>query len=187
MASGPDPGDPGDPVDPADGDEGHPDLPATDVEVATHVHFCAAGSFPLRLAELFFADDGLYIVEYSYITPLFGLGTGQPKRDARTMRAVYDRDGLDGVILSGDRVLWLNYGMIERIVLHSGGRLAHPKLTVRAKDGHSYAYRVHDEERRFEGLAADLDARAREFGYDFEAREGLGLTVRENLIRFLWQ
>ncbi|MEF8830682.1 MAG: hypothetical protein V5A23_04005, partial [Halobacteriales archaeon] len=45
-----------------------------------HVHFGATGTVPLRLAELFFTDEGLWIVEYGTFTPLFGLASGGPAR-----------------------------------------------------------------------------------------------------------
>lgn len=165
-------------------DEGHPDLPTTDIDVEAHIHFGMAGSFPLRLAEFFLVGDGLYIAEYSRITPLFGLATRQPGKDAAAMGAIYDRDGIDGVLLSADRVLWLNPDSIDRVTLHDGGWLGYPKITVYTADRQSYAYRVHGGERSFEGIAADLDDWADGVGVETEAVGGLGLSLRENVVRF---
>lgn len=159
------------------------DLPNTDIEVETHVHFGMAGSFPLRLAELFFADDGLHIVEYSYITPMFGLGTRKHRREARAMQAVYDHHGLDEVLLQGDSVTWLNYDAVERVVLYAGGWLGRPKITVYAADGQSYAYRLH-EEGNVVDVASRIEESADRHGFDVELQTGLGFTPTENVRRF---
>ena len=85
------------------------DLPETEITVEAHVHYGMTGSFPLRMAELFFADDGLHVAEYGYVTPLFGLGMRTHKRDATAMRRVYEVHGIDEVLLQADSVVWLNY------------------------------------------------------------------------------
>ncbi|HET7325504.1 MAG TPA: hypothetical protein VFJ06_14345 [Halococcus sp.] len=158
------------------------DLPRTDIEVFLHVHFGMTGSFPLRLAELFFASDGLHIAEYGYITPLFGLGTKKHRRESSGMQAIYDYHGLDEVLLQADSVTWLAYDAIERIVLHDGGRFGRPKLTVYA-DEHSDAYRLHDEEHP-EELAADIETCADRYDFSFETASGVGFSPRENIHRF---
>ena len=170
----------------ADPDELDPaafdDLPSTDIEVLAHVHFGMAGSFPLRLAEVFFASDGLHVVEYGYITPLFGLGMKKHRREAEAMAAVYAYHGIDEVLLQGDSVTWLDYGTVERVVLHDGGRFGRAKLTIYA-DEHSYAYRLHGE-REPAALAADIEACADRFGFAVELTAGVGFSPRENLRRF---
>jgi hypothetical protein len=158
------------------------DLPSTDIEVSVHVHFGMTGSFPLRLADLFFADDGLHITEYSYITPLFGLGTRKHRRESRGIQAIYDHHGLDEVLLQANSVTWLAYDTVERVVVHDGGRLGRPKLTV-STDERSYAYRLHDEEHPSE-LAADIEACIDQHDFDVETVSGIGFSPVENVRRF---
>lgn len=164
------------------GPEDFADLPSTDIETAVHVHFGMAGSFPLRIGDLFFADDGLHIVEYAYITPMFGLGMRKHKREAKAMQSVFDVHGLDEVLLQGDKVVWVNYDHVERVLIDRGGYMGRPKLTVYEEDGTSYAYRLYDDD------ADDLATALRDVGetYDFEVRveSGSGFRPRENLTRF---
>lgn len=159
------------------------DLPNTDVEVHTHVHFGMTGSFPLRLAELFFADDGLYIVEYGYITPLFGLGAHKHRREAGAMAAVYDHHGLDEVLLQGDSFTWLNYAAIDQVVLYDGGRIGRPKIAVYSENGPSHAYRLHDIE-VFEELEADIEEICTRYEITVDRRTGVGFSPGESLRRF---
>jgi hypothetical protein len=160
------------------------DLPTTDIETELHVHFGMAGSFPLRLADLFFADDGLHIVEYSYITPMFGLGTKKHRREASAMQEVYDVHGLDEVLLQGDTVHWLNYRAIDRVVLHRGGYFGRPKLTVYpADESRSHAVRLHEEDDP-DALAASLREVAEGRPFDVVVETGAGFDPRENVQRF---
>lgn len=161
------------------------DLPNTDIEVETHVHFGMTGSFPLRIAELFFASDGLHIVEYAYITPLFGLGTRKHKREAKTMQAIYDVHGLDEVLLHGDSVIWLNYASLDRVTVHDGGQLGRPKITVET-DGPTYAYRLHVD-LDAESLAARVADSADRHGFSVDLVSGMGVALRENVRRFFAQ
>lgn len=158
------------------------DLPNTDIEVLVHVHFGMTGSFPLRLTDLFFADDGLHIVEYSYITPMFGLGTKKHRREAGAMEAIYDTHGLDEVLLQGDSTTWLAYDTVERVVLHEGGRFGRPKLTVYT-DERSYAYRLHGDKSRKE-LAAAIETCADRYDFAVETVSGVGFSPVENVRRF---
>lgn len=158
------------------------DLPSTDIEVEAHVHFGMTGSFPLRIAELFFASDGLHIVEYAYITPLFGLGTRKHKREAKTMRSIYDVHGLDEVLLHGDSVIWLNYDTLDRIAVHDGGWVGRPKITI-STDGPTYAYRLHGEPDT-ESLVADIDNSAERHGFSVELVSGVGFAPSENIRQF---
>lgn len=157
------------------------DLPNTGIEVETHVHFGMTGSFPLRIAELFFASDGLHIVEYAYITPLFGLGTRKHKREAKTMQSIYDVHGLDVVLLHGDSVIWLNYASLDRVTVHDGGRLGRPKITVETA-GPTYAYRLHDD-LDTESLAARVTDSAERHGFSVDLVSGMGVTLRETVRR----
>lgn len=157
-------------------------LPSTDIEVFVHVHFGMAGSFPLRLAEVFFGSDGLHIVEYGYITPLFGLGTKKHRREAKAMQAIYDTHGIDEVLLQGDSATWLDYGTVERVVFYDGGRFGRPKLTIYT-DEHSYAYRLHDEESPTE-LATDIEACTDQHDFAVEIVSGIGYSPHESIRRF---
>lgn len=161
------------------------DLPNTDIAVETHVHFGMTGSFPLRIAELFFATDGLHIVEYAYITPLFGIGTRKHKREAETMQSVYEVHGLDEVLLQGDSVIWLNYDSLDRVIVHDGGWFGRPKITIET-DGPTYAYRLHDDLDP-ESLAAHISDSADRHGFSVDLVSGVGVTPRESVRRlFGW-
>jgi hypothetical protein len=139
-----------------------------------------AGSFPLRLAEVFFTSDGLHLVEYGYITPLFGLGSKKHRREAEAMGPVNDYHDIDEVLLRDDSVTWLDYGTVERVVLHDGGWFGRPKLTVYT-DEHSYAYRLHDDQ-GIAKLAADIEACADRRGFAVEVVSGVGFSPRSNRI-----
>jgi hypothetical protein len=159
------------------------DLPNTDVMVEYHIHFGMKGSFPLRLADLFLADDGLYVAEYAYIMPLFGLGTRKHHREANAMQEVYDVHGLDEVLLQADQVTWHSYENIERIEVYDGGRLGRPKISIRPIAGQSCAYRLHDID--FDELTTALDTCGECYGFAVAARDGLGIRPRASVNRFL--
>jgi hypothetical protein len=161
------------------------DLPTTDIETELHIHFGMAGSFPLRLVDMFFADDGLHIAEYSYITPMFGLGTKKHRREAGAMQQVYDVHGLDEVLVQADTVHWLNYAAIDRVVLHRGGYFGRPKLTVYPADetARSHAVRLHEEDDP-DALAASLREVAQGRPFDVVVENGSGFDPIENVHRF---
>ncbi|MFB6256636.1 MAG: hypothetical protein ABEH58_07945 [Haloplanus sp.] len=160
------------------------DLPTTDIETELHVHFGMAGSFPLRLADLFFASDGLHIAEYSYITPMFGLGAKKHHREASAMQEVFDVHGLDEVLLQADTVHWLRDEAIDRVVLHRGGYFGRPKLTVYPADetARSHAFRLHEEDP--DALVAAVRDVAEDRPFDVVVEAGSGFDPRENLKRF---
>lgn len=160
------------------------DLPSTDIEVDYHVHYGMTGSFPLRMAEVFFANDGVHIAEYAYITPLFGLGFRKHRREAAGMQRIYEIHGIDEVLLQADGVHWLNPAGLDRIVLYSGGWLGRPKIALYTADGLSYAYRLHDEV-VFDQLVKGITAWADRYEVAVEDRYGLGFTPVESLWRFI--
>lgn len=160
------------------------DLPSTDVEVDRHVHFGMTGSFPLRLAELFFADDGLYIAEYAYITPMFGLAVRKHHREAKGMAAIYEIHGLDEVLLQADGVIWHSYENLDRVVVYDGGALGRPKVAVHPERGSVHAYRLHGDDVDLDDLTADLEACGEKGGFDVERRGGVGFSARRTLARF---
>lgn len=160
------------------------DLPTTDIEVVYHVHYGMTGSFPLRMAELFFANDGIHIAEYAYITPLFGLGFRKHRREAAGMERIYEVHGIDEVLLQADQVNWINPDGVERVVLYSGGWLGRPKVAIYTADGLSYAYRLHDEV-DFSELVEGITGWADRHAVEVVDRYGLGFTPVESLWRFL--
>lgn len=159
-------------------------LPNTDVEVDCHVHFGMTGSFPLRLAELFFADDGLYIAEYSYITPMFGLAVKKHHREARGMAAIFEIHGLDEVLLQADGVVWHSYENVDRAVLYDGGFLGRPKIAIHPERDRVHAYRLHDDDTEFDDLVASLASCGSNHGFVVERRAGVGFSPRASLARF---
>lgn len=176
---GTDPGDFGADPDP----EEFEDLPTSDIEVDAHVHFGMTGSFPLRLAELFFADDGLHIAEYAYLTPMFGLGMRKHQREADAMGRIYDIHGVDEVLLQADTVFWYAYSAVERCVVHDGGASGRPRLAVHTTERPVHAYRLHDVD-DFDALVESLEACGERRGFDVERRTGVGFDLRESLARF---
>ncbi|MFC6732345.1 MULTISPECIES: hypothetical protein [unclassified Haladaptatus] len=158
------------------------DLPSTNVTVECHVHFGMTGSFPLRLAELFFADDGLYVAEYAYITPMFGLGTKKHHREAGAMQAIYDHHGLDEVLLQADAVTWHNYENVVSITVYDGGRVGRPKLTIETASGKGHAYRLHDVS-NLPSLVADLQSVGDHHGFTVTEKDGVGYSLRESVSR----
>lgn len=151
--------------------------------VGVHVHFGMTGTVPLRLAELFFTDAGLRIVEYGTFTPLFGLATGGPRRAAARMARAYVDGGLAAAWERGDRTVALDYDAVERVVVHDGGRLARERIAVHVPEGPPYAYRIHapvEVGALVDGLAsfgptADLPV---------AVRSGVGFAPLESLRRF---
>lgn len=174
MAAGPE-----DDIGQVDPDE----LPTADIEVEANIHFAMTGTFPMRIADLFFAPQGIYIAEYSYITPMFGLGTRKHRKDASAMQALYNTYGIDAVLLHADRVLWLDYGLVDRVVLYTGGRFGRPKVTVFSHDGPSYAYRLLGD-RDFEVVAADVRAAAERHEMDLTVHDRVGFNPRRSVARF---
>lgn len=169
-----------DEIDPAD----FADLPSTDVEIDCHVHFGMTGSFPLKLAELFFADDGLYVAEYAYITPMFGLGMKKHHREARGMAAIYKIHGLDEVLLQADGVVWHSYENVEGVVCYDGGFLGRPKIAVHPEQGRVHAYRLHDEDIAFDDLVTNLETCGAKRGFGVDSRHGVGFSPRASIGRF---
>jgi hypothetical protein len=160
------------------------DLPSTDVVVDYHIHFGMSGSFPLQLADLFVADDGLYIAEYAYIMPLFGLGTRKHHREANAMQEVYDVHGLDEVLLQADQVMWHSHENVEQIDVYDGGRLGRPKISVHPVVGQSHVYRLHDDI-DFGELTTELDTCGERYGFAVAARDGIGIRLRASVDRLL--
>lgn len=170
----------------ADADDLRPDpdeLPTSDIEVEATVHFGMTGTFPMRMAELFFTSDGVYIAEYSYITPVLGLGTRKHRKNADAMQAMYDRYGIDAVLLQADRVFWLDYDLLDRVVMYTGGWFGRPKVAIFSTDGPSYAYRLIGD-REFEEVVADVRPTVERHGVDLAVRDEVGFTPRRNVARF---
>ena len=163
-----------------------PELPSTGIEVEAHLHFGMTGSFPLRLGDLFFTDDGLYVVEYGYVTPFIGLTARKHRREAAGMAALVEHHGVDGAIIEGDRVVWHAYDDLDRVVVHEGGRVGRPKIAVYPATGPSHAFRFHDRV-AFEEGRADLGRVADRHGVAVDERTGLGFTPVESVRRFFWR
>jgi hypothetical protein len=156
------------------------DLPETDINVIYHINFGMAGSFPLRLADIFFCEEGLYITEYGNITPLFGLVTQRHRREAEVMQTIYEYHGIDEILLQADYVVWINYENVDQIHVHGGGRLGRAKFTASTNDGESYSYRIHGEVSRQE-LLANIKKIADQVGLTVDSDSGYGLVLGERL------
>lgn len=182
---------------PPDGADGQPDVddstsppeedvPESGIEVEAHLHFGMTGSFPLRMGDLFFADDGLYVVEYGYVTPFIGLTSKKHRRESTGLASLYDRFGIDAVLVEADAVVWHAYDNVDRVVVHTGGWLGRPKVTVYPGEGPTHAYRFHDRPTFEEGVA-ELEAVARRRNLQLDREEGLGFAPRESIRRFFWK
>ncbi|MFC6835428.1 hypothetical protein [Halomarina ordinaria] len=170
---------------PADGgatrDAGGRDDP---VEVVRHVHFAMTGSFPLRLADLFFADDALYVAEYGHLTPLFGLGTGEHRRAAADARRTYEEGGAEAVLRRADTVRRYAPEALDRVTLHDGGWLGRPRVAVSPATGRGHAYRLH-EVPEFDALADAVSEWGVGRGVTVECGSGIGGGPVERLARLL--
>jgi hypothetical protein len=161
-----------------------PDGDGTDQPtVGVHVHFAMTGTVPLRLADLFFTDEALLVVEYGVFTPLFGLATGGPERAAARMARAYAEDGIAAVRERGDRTVALAYDEVERVVLHDGGRLARERIAIQVADGPPYAYRVHAPV-DLGALAEGLSSFGPTADVPVAVRSGLGFSPLESVRRF---
>lgn len=182
MAGPPPEDDPDGPPLPPD----HEDVPSTGIEVEAHLHFGMTGSFPLRLGDLFFTPDGLYVAEYGYVTPFIGLTAGKHRRESTALASLYDRFGIDAVLVEADAFVWHDYDNVDRVVAHSGGWFGRPKLTVYPDVGPTHGYRFHDRPAFEEGIT-EVETIARRYGFGFERVDGLGFSPRESLERFFWR
>lgn len=175
--------------EPPDGDGRATESPTPDDEasdrptVGVHVHFAMTGTVPLRLADLFFTDEGLLVVEYGVFTPLFGLATGGPRRAAARMARAYAEAGVAAVRERGDHTVALAYDDVEGVVLHDGGRLARERVAVEVADGPPYAYRVHAPV-DLGALAEGLSAFGPTADLPVAVRSGHGFSPVESLRRF---
>ena len=151
--------------------------------VGVHVHFGMTGTVPLRLADLFFTTEHLLVAEYGTITPVVGLLTGAPGREAAGLARTYRDRGLEGVRESVDRTTVVPYEEIERIVCHDGRWVAREKVAVHVADGPPYGYRIHapvDLEAFADGLASFPPTAT----LPVEVRSGVGFDPVESLRRF---
>lgn len=170
---------------PSDADGARELLRRSGIEVDAHLHFGMTGSFPLRLGDLFFAADGLYVVEYGYVTPFVGLAGRKHRRESSAMASLYERYGIDAVLAEADSVVWHRYENVRQVRAYTGGRLGRPKVAVYPRTGPSHAFRFHDRP-GFEEGAADLATVADRRGFAFDERDALGFAPRESLRRFFW-
>jgi hypothetical protein len=156
----------------------------SDIEVGIHAHFGMKGSFPLRIAELFFAADGLHIAEYGMVTPMFGLGMNKHHREAGAMKQVFEQYGIDEVLARADAVTWLAYDAIDEVVVSDGGRLGNPRIGVYTQRREAKAYRIHDDEFDSRGFVDALASYGSEYDIGVSHESGLGYRPVESLRRF---
>lgn len=151
--------------------------------VGVYVHFGMTGTVPLRLADLYFTTDNLLVAEYGTITPVVGLLTGTPRREAARLARTYRERGLEGVRESADRTIVVPYDEIDRIVCYDGRSVAREKIAVHVTDGPPYGYRIHapiDLGAFADGLAS-FPATSM---LSVEVRSGIGFDPVESVRRF---
>lgn len=143
-----------------------------------------AGTFPLRVADLFFTDEELVIAEYAYLTPLFGLAGGNATQASASAAARFREGGVPAVCDAAERVHRQSYRELDRVRIYDGGSAGRPKVAVDVSAGPPYAYRIHapvDLDALTEPLVALGDDRS----FDVSRRNGLGFSPGASLRRFL--
>lgn len=175
---------PGDAETAPDPDE-EPEPVESDVEVGIHAHFGMRGSFPLRIAELFFAEDGVHVAEYGMVTPMFGLGMNKHHREAGAMQEVFEEYGIDEVLARADAVTWLAYEAIDEVVVSDGGRLGNPRVGIYTNRQEAKAYRIHDDKFDARGFVDALSSYGAAHDLDVSHESGLGYRPMESLRRFV--
>lgn len=165
--------------------DSEPEPVESDVEVGIHAHFGMRGSFPLRIAEVFFAEDGVHIAEYGMVTPMFGLGMNKHHREAGAMQEVFEEYGIDEVLARADAVTWLAYDAIDEVVVSDGGYLGNPRVGIYTERQEAKAYRIHDEQFDSHGFVDALTSYGAAHDLDVSHESGLGYRPVESLRRFV--
>lgn len=150
--------------------------------VHVHVHMAMTGSFPLRVADLLFADRAVVVPEYEYLTPLSLVGGGAGSA-GETARERYREDGVDGLVAMAERTHTLPYDEVDTVRVFDG-RFARPKVAVEVASGPPYAYRIHAPV-EVGPLAEALRSLGGRRGFDVEHHATSGLRPRASLRRFL--
>jgi len=156
----------------------------TGSDVHVHVHLVIAGTFPLRVADLLFADDRLIVPEYEFLTPLFGLARGQTTVAGRVARKRYANDGVDGLIEAAERTHRVAYDEVDGVWIYDGGVLGRPKIAVVVSEGPPYAYRIHAPV-DIDELTDALTSLGTRRGFDVDRSDSLGFSPTNSLQRFL--
>jgi len=151
--------------------------------VHVHVHLAVTGSFPLRVADLLFTDDGVVIPEYEYLTPLFGIARSGVDAAGDRARERFTEAGTTGLVEMAERVHRLRYDEIASVDLYHS-RVGRPKLAVVTEPGPPYAYRVHApvDVDALEDALASLGERR---GFPVERHAQIGYSPVESLRRFV--
>jgi len=156
----------------------------TDVYVHVHVHLVMAGTFPLRVADLLFADDRLIVPEYEFLTPLFGLARGQTTDAGRVARERYANEGVAGLVEAAERTHRVAYEDLDAVRLYEGGSLGRPKVAVDVSEGPPYAYRIHAPV-DIDELTEALTSLGTRRGFNVDRSGSLGFSPINSLHRFL--
>lgn len=151
--------------------------------VHVHVHHVMAGSFPLRVADLLFADDAVLVPEYAHLTPLFGIATGRSGTAAESARDAYEAGGVDGLLALAETTREIPYDSVVRIRLYDPPWRGRPKVAIDVEAGPPHAYRVHAPV-DVGALADALGSLGERRGFAVTRRDGLGLSLRASLRRF---
>ena len=152
--------------------------------VHVHVHLAVAGTFPLRVADVLFADQAVLAVEYELLTPLFGVARGGVPRAGERAREVYRREGPAGLLAAADRVHRLPYPGLDGVRVYDGSAIGRPKIALDASEGAPYAYRVHApvDVPALTVALEDLGARR---GFQVSSLSRVGFRPLASLRRFL--
>jgi len=156
----------------------------TGTDVHVHVHLVMAGTFPLRVADLLFADDRLMVPEYEFLTPLFGLARGQTADAGQVARERYANEGITGLVEAAERTHRVTYEDLDAVRLYEGGGLGRPKLAVDVSEGPPYAYRIHAPV-DIDELTEALTSLGTRRGFDVDRFRSLGFSPTNSLRRFL--
>lgn len=152
--------------------------------VHVHVHLAMTGTFPLRVADLFFTDGGVLVPEYEYLTPLFGIVGRQVPEVSTQARKCYRQHGVGGLIEEAERVHRIPYEEVDCVRFYDESGAGRPKLAVDVVSGPPYAYRIHapvDDD----ALAGALRSLGERRGFEVRTASTLGFSPLNSLRRFL--
>ncbi|AHB68252.1 hypothetical protein HISP_19540 (plasmid) [Haloarcula hispanica N601] len=140
-------------------------------ELRVHLHYTMRGSYPLRMVDVLFCTERAYFVEYDYLTPV-DLLFGSPDQRAAAFASRVVEEGVHAALETAETVETQSYDTLDKIEVHSGGRVGRPKITAHSHAGSATTVRVHgqfDAEPFTQALRSTVD------GHDVTVRQRDGI------------
>nr|WP_225307862.1 MULTISPECIES: hypothetical protein [unclassified Haloarcula] len=142
-------------------------------ELRVHLHYTMRGAYPLRLLDVLFCTEQAYFVEYDYLTPV-DLLLGAPDQRAAAFATEVVEEGVHTALETAEAVEKQSYDALERVDIHSGGRIGRPKITAHPRAGSATTVRVHG---RFDAEPFTQALRSTVDGHDVTVRQRDGLGI----------